>query len=366
MALTHSTTFKLSSCRWTRDFVLISVLLCLVVWVALSASTAFVEWRREWTFIGISAAAALIVIAVLVRALASRGEQSRASLAARVLDLTGLIEEQRRSESRFRDWAEISFEWFWEQNTELRYTWFSDTVGRPGLTFDLIGLTRWEMVTEGVTEEQWAAHKTLLARRETFRDFRYIRTGDDGAVHHISVNGKPIFDEHGRFCGYRGAGREITAEVRAAEALLRANVETEAARAEAESLRQLAEETSQQLLEAQRMGKIGHWISDEVHQIVTWSPQTYEIAGLPPGSDIPLMNIRHKVVHPDDLPEFLKTRARTIETQTASRLELRWIRRMRFAGSTSEINPPFDSSGTPREPVWAIRGHHCGRAPATR
>jgi PAS domain S-box-containing protein len=123
----------------------------------------------------------------------------------------------------------------------------------------------------------------------------------------------------------------------AEEALIRATLE-------AEEQRRIAEKTSQQLLEAQRIGRIGHWISDDIHKTVTWSPQMFEIAGLSPQTEIP-MNIPRKVLHPDDLAEYLQARARAIETRTASKAELRWVRpdgKIRWV--QMNINPRFDSS----------------------
>ena len=34
-------------------------------------------------------------------------------------------------------------------------------------------------------------------------------------LHHVSVNGNPLFDATGVFLGYRGTGRDVTAEVEA-------------------------------------------------------------------------------------------------------------------------------------------------------
>jgi PAS domain S-box-containing protein len=114
--------------------------------------------------------------------------------------------------------------------------------------------------------------------------------------------------------------------------------------ADVEEQRRIAEKTSEQLLEAQRVGGIGHWISDHIHQTVTWSPQVFEVAGIPPQDRLP-MNIPRKIVHPDDLAEYLQARARAIETRTASRVELRWVRpdgEIRWVHVN--INPQFDSS----------------------
>ena len=273
-------------------------------------------------------------------------EESRAQLERQAIESTRTAEALTRSEKRFREFAEITSDWFWEQNAELRYTWFSDTVDRPGLVFNLIGMTRWEMVSEGVTDEQWSAHKAELAARKPFRDFRYIRTGDDGEVHHISVSGAPIFDEAGAFIGYRGAGREITAQIRAEEALRHAKAEAEAARAEAEEARQIAEETNRQLLEAQRIGKIGHWISDEANRTINWSPQMFEIAGIPP---VAVLSTREACapIHPDDFPAFSATLRRAIATGETLATEHRWVRPdgdIRWV--RIDTSPQYDAAGT--------------------
>ena len=251
--------------------------------------------------------------------------KTRAHLECQAAELAAANAELRQSEGRFRDWAEITGEWFWEQNAELRYTWFADAVNRPGLVFDLIGKTRWEMVTEGVTEEQWVEHKALLAARKPFYDFRYVRTGDDSQVHHISVSGKPVFDDTGKFIGYRGVGREITDEVHAEEALRQAKIEAEAARAEAEQARRIAEETNLHLLEAQRLGKLGHWISDAATRAVRWSPQMFEIAGIP---SAPVLSVRdaQAPIHPDDFPKFIATIKEATATGETWALEQRWVR----------------------------------------
>ena len=66
-----------------------------------------------------------------------------------------------------------------------------------------------------------------LDAHEPFRDFRYKAASRDGSEVYIAASGKPVFDSEGRFLGYRGVARQITAAVRAAlleEALQEAKV----------------------------------------------------------------------------------------------------------------------------------------------
>jgi PAS domain S-box-containing protein len=314
----------------------------LVVSVTRAETAILASWRRQSALITIGAIGAITGFLLLFRALGAQFrehetsaaslaernaalEESRAQLERQASELARSTDALARSEARFRDFAQITSDWFWEQNAELRYTWFSDAVDKPGLVFNLIGQTRWEMVTEGVTDDEWAAHRALLDARQPFRDFRYIRTSVDGEAHHISVSGTPIYDDEGIFAGYRGAGREITAQIHAEQALRRATAEAEAARAEAEEARRIAEEANRQLLEAQRIGKTGHWISDRKTQLATWSPQMFEIAGIPPVPTLSPETAR-AAIHPGDYPLFVECTKAAIATGEAQGLEHRWVR----------------------------------------
>ncbi len=128
-------------------------------------------------------------------------------------------EALRLSEQRFRDFAELSADWFWEQDADYRYTGMTGGVFNKGgfRVADGLGRTRWELPIEGVGEAQWAEHRALLERRETFRDFIYAIRIAGGALRWYSVSGKPVFGADGDFLGYRGTGRDITAQVGARE-----------------------------------------------------------------------------------------------------------------------------------------------------
>jgi diguanylate cyclase (GGDEF)-like protein/PAS domain S-box-containing protein len=130
------------------------------------------------------------------------------------LDVTDAVELRRRldeSEARFRDLTELSADWYWEQDADLRFVEVSPgTPLRAGFAPQgLIGKHRWDYPWLNMSEEDWAAHRAQLERREPFHDLQLRRRGPEGDVV-ISVSGKPIFDAQGRFAGYRGVGRNIT------------------------------------------------------------------------------------------------------------------------------------------------------------
>src|SRR6185503_7893401 len=62
--------------------------------------------------------------------------------------------------------------------------------------------------------EPWASHRARIARREPYRDFRYLR-GGPGEQRWVSISGVPRFDARGEFLGYRGVSSDITERIAA-------------------------------------------------------------------------------------------------------------------------------------------------------
>jgi PAS domain S-box-containing protein len=125
-----------------------------------------------------------------------------------------------RSEARFRELATLSSDWLWEQDADLRFCDMSSGLIRAGMSNrNTLGKTRWELPIL-LGDDEWAAHKAVLAGHQAFSDFEYPVRVDDGNLHWYSVSGNPMFDEAGSFTGYRGTGRDIT-RAKAAEAALR-------------------------------------------------------------------------------------------------------------------------------------------------
>jgi PAS domain S-box-containing protein len=120
----------------------------------------------------------------------------------------------RASEQRFRDYAEIASDWFWETGPDHRLTYVSERVANFSFDRDsLIGRRRWDLAMDLEEEpEKWRKHFALLDRHEPFRGFAYKVTRADGSAGFAETSGKPIFDAAGAFVGYRGGARDMTVQ----------------------------------------------------------------------------------------------------------------------------------------------------------
>jgi diguanylate cyclase (GGDEF)-like protein/PAS domain S-box-containing protein len=146
----------------------------------------------------------------------NKPDGSVAGLIGTITDVSGLKEAEaalRKSEARFRNLTELSSDWYWEQDAEFRFTEISSNVRNIGLGADEnLGKTRWGMKGVRMTEEERQAHKDTLMARQPFENFVYQVADAGGTLHTASISGRPIFDEEGRFTGYRGTGTDITEE----------------------------------------------------------------------------------------------------------------------------------------------------------
>jgi PAS domain S-box-containing protein len=128
-------------------------------------------------------------------------------------------EALRESEQRFRDYAETASDWLWETGPDHRLTRISEHLNAVGiLPSRATGVARWDIATDVESEpEKWRLHRALLDEHRPFRNFLYTVNGG-GSTAYVQTSGKPVYDAHGDFLGYRGTGADITATIRADQA----------------------------------------------------------------------------------------------------------------------------------------------------
>ena len=117
----------------------------------------------------------------------------------------------KESEAKLRDYAETSADWYWDMDADLRFSAYSGNIARYALDpSQLIGKQRWDLADADLTTEHWRRHKADLEDRRPFKDFEYSLKRPDGQWIHVSVSGKPVFDDDGIFQGYRGTTKDIS------------------------------------------------------------------------------------------------------------------------------------------------------------
>ncbi|MCW7538010.1 PAS-domain containing protein [Aquabacterium sp. A7-Y] len=134
-----------------------------------------------------------------------------------VTERTRAEQALRESEARFRSLTALSSDWFWEQDSDYRFTRLEGrhVSGDTTAFADERGKTWWELGWE--VDGGWDEHRVLLAARQPFREMVMHREGRHGSMQHVRVSGEPIQDAQGRFLGYRGVGRDITQQKSAEE-----------------------------------------------------------------------------------------------------------------------------------------------------
>lgn len=171
----------------------------------------------SYALYGVSAAAALnallaaddaeLIVSVVVTA---------AALVAATLMRQGFAQRALRdSESRFRALSALSSDWYWETDAEYRMTHVSEGLARlSGRSVgDFLGKARWQHAFVTPAGSDWTAHKMVISRRAPFRDLILRFVSPQGLVAYGSISGEPVFRANGALQGYRGVGKDVTAEV---------------------------------------------------------------------------------------------------------------------------------------------------------
>ncbi len=128
-------------------------------------------------------------------------------------DLVVRFLEAEMAEKRLQNYIDVATDWLWEQDADLRFTYFSAAVNsKTKMNSDkMIGKTRWEIFDiDPKDDPHWREHYEVLKNRQPFRDYRYSFVNEQGEVVSNSISGTPYYAPDGSFAGYRGVGHEIT------------------------------------------------------------------------------------------------------------------------------------------------------------
>jgi PAS domain S-box-containing protein len=143
--------------------------------------------------------------------------QAIGSQLGRFLQRQRALDALRRSEKRFRVLNDLTSDWYWEQDSDFRFT---QIVGCSAFgPAEALGMTHWDLPSVVLTNAGWDEHKSQLAARWSFCDFEFAAVNPDGQHAYYSISGEPVYDEAGAFSGYCGTGLDITKRKRAEIAL---------------------------------------------------------------------------------------------------------------------------------------------------
>ena len=151
-------------------------------------------------------------------------------------------------------------DWSWEQDPQFRFTraMSPDAHEEQGLSA-WIGARRWDLPGATALTLTWEEHRAMLSARLPFHDFQFV-WDRDGQPCCVSCSGRPRFDGDGRFMGYQGTARDVTASWRQRARL----------------------EDAQALLGvAAALGRFGAWSVELPSGLVRWTDQARAIHEAP-------------------------------------------------------------------------------------
>jgi PAS domain S-box-containing protein len=118
------------------------------------------------------------------------------------------------TEGRFREFASIASDWFWETDAGHRFVFVSDGVSSLGVPPDaFLGKTRSEraQALPGPISTRLLALERLMDEHQPIRDFVFDSWRPNGDRCWVAVSAEPLRGGDGSFRGYRGVTRDVTA-----------------------------------------------------------------------------------------------------------------------------------------------------------
>ena len=123
-----------------------------------------------------------------------------------------------QSEERFRQLTELSSDWYWEQDDDLRFVRIAggDAMAAGGMATGFLGHRLWEITAIMAPESGWATHQSLVRARLPFHELELRMPDRLGIAQWMALSGIPVRGPGGEFLGYRGIGRDVSSKREAA------------------------------------------------------------------------------------------------------------------------------------------------------
>src|SRR4051812_39988102 len=81
----------------------------------------------------------------------------------------------RESEERFRALTEMSNDWYWQMDADLRFVFFSgdDATSEVPFRNSTLGKPAWDLPWRQPLSGTWEDHRLVLKAHQPFKDFEY-------------------------------------------------------------------------------------------------------------------------------------------------------------------------------------------------
>ncbi|HEY7709006.1 MAG TPA: ATP-binding protein [Candidatus Entotheonella sp.] len=144
-------------------------------------------------------------------------------------EVTMSWQARRESEERFRDFAQIAADWFWETDLNQVFTYMSpmSQMGRFWNAEAYLGRHRRDFIYDDTEGHVTDLIQHYMDREAPFDQVPCSILKRDGNLLHLLLSGRPRRNSEGVVVGYRGVARDITEHVRADEQLRQAQREEE-------------------------------------------------------------------------------------------------------------------------------------------
>ena len=130
----------------------------------------------------------------------------------------------RESEERFRQMADMTGEWLWEQDPQGYYIYSSTAVNQ------ILGFSQTEVIgkhyTEFLTPQDQAEQQSYSASHQPFYALTNHYRHRDGHPVFTESTGLPIINADGKLLKWRGVDRDITARKHFEDALIESEKRT--------------------------------------------------------------------------------------------------------------------------------------------
>ncbi len=122
------------------------------------------------------------------------------------------ISDTKNSEAKFREFAGIASDWFWEMDKDLKFIFQSERFEEiTGISeSEVLGKTREEAFRGKIDNpEKWEKQGKDLSKKRPY-SMVFELTKNDGTTRTLQTQAVPQYSEDGGFMGYRGVGTDIT------------------------------------------------------------------------------------------------------------------------------------------------------------